>query len=132
MFRNEIRRQAGKNFPSGFNQGSLKKNRSYTLKESLVSIKYCQKILFVKKLYFAYFQAILSILVENLARATYGTAQGLNKVVNRLKVRKSRNDFFKYVGVSSKQMNEGMLIETSTRLVFVCFLEEIEDTKKTF
>ena len=47
-----------------------------------------------------------------------------------LKVRKSGNDFFK---LTFPPNNEWILLyyyETSGWLVFVCFLEEIEDTKK--
>ena len=46
----------------------------------------------------------------------------------------SRNYFFKLTFLSKKQTNEfdiTTMIYTSGRLVFVCFLEEIEDTKKT-
>ena len=51
-----------------------------------------------------------------------------------LKVIKSRNDFFQ-ANVSSKKTNKQILLyyyETSDGLVFVRFLEEIEDTKNTF
>ena len=51
-----------------------------------------------------------------------------------LKVRQSRNDFFKLTFLpKTEQMNSTLLLyDTSGRLVFVRFLEEIEDTKKTF
>ena len=50
-----------------------------------------------------------------------------------LKVRQSRNDFFK--PTFPPKTNERILLYyygTSGRLVFARFLEEIEDTKKTF
>ena len=46
-----------------------------------------------------------------------------------LKVRQSQNDF------SSQKSNKQIILyyyETLGRLVFVCFFEAIEDTKKTF
>ena len=50
-----------------------------------------------------------------------------------LKVRQSRNDFFKPTfPPKNKRMISTLLPLTSCRLVFVCFLEEIEDTNKTF
>ena len=53
-----------------------------------------------------------------------------------VKVRQSKNDFFQ-AEVSSKKTNKRIRLyyyDTSDRLIFVCFLEEIEDTnaKKIF
>ena len=47
-----------------------------------------------------------------------------------LKVRKSRNDFFQVDVSSKKRTNEFYFttMKTSGRLVFVSFLEEIEET----
>ena len=47
-----------------------------------------------------------------------------------LKVRQIRNDFFQADVSSKKRMNKFDF--TTCRLVFIRFLEEIEDIKKTF
>ena len=51
-----------------------------------------------------------------------------------LKVRKSRNDFFKYRFFSKKCSNEFFFttIKPQVNLLLSIFLEEIEDTQKTF
>ena len=45
---------------------------------------------------------------------------------------KSKRFFQPDVSSKNKQTKSTLLLETSGRLVFICFLEEIEDTKKTF
>ena len=49
----------------------------------------------------------------------------------QLKVRQSQNDFFQS-DITSKKRIKLYSYETSGQLVFIHFLEEIEDTKKTF
>ena len=51
-----------------------------------------------------------------------------------LKVRRSPNDFLKKTFLPKKTNEQIQLYyyDTSDRLVFVCFLEETEETKKTF
>ena len=53
-----------------------------------------------------------------------------------LKVRQNESKRFFQADVSSQKRTKSILLlcmkETSSRLVFVRFLEEIEDTKKTF
>ena len=47
--------------------------------------------------------------------------------ISALKVRQDRNDFFKSTFPPKKKRTNSKM-----RLVFFCFFEEIEDTKKTF
>ena len=72
----------------------------------------------------------VSILAENVS--LQNSIQNPKKLA-LLKVRQSRNDFFK--PTFPQKPNKQILLyyyETSGRLVFVRFLEEIEDTEKTF